>query len=471
MTKWSLLRCALPLLILIPAAGASHWAQFRGPNGSGVDSAAGYPAEFSPSKNVVWKTAAPFGQSSPVVAGDRLYITAGENGALLTLCIDAKTGRELWRQEIRPERPHKIYSANDPASPTPVADESGVVAFFPDFGLAAYTPEGKDLWSLPLGPFKNFYGMAASPILAQDLLVLVCDQQSGSFLLAVDRATGRQRWKTDRPAATVGWATPMVFQPSQGPPQLIVLGSTRLDSYYLATGESRWWTPLGSTGALGTPVANGDTVLVSTLSTNEPWMPPFETVLEKYDKDRDRHLSQQEFAADPYLGDQFGWIDGDSDNSITAQEWNTARAMGMGDYGAVAIRPADAEGKLDPQAVRWRFQKNLPFIPAPLVYNDVYYMVRNGGIITSLDAATGQLFKEGRSAEALGEYFASPVAADNKIFLASGEGKVTVLAAAAEWQVLGVNDLGDEIRATPALSEGRIYIRTRGALYCFGASW
>jgi outer membrane protein assembly factor BamB len=121
-------------------------------------------------------------------------------------------------------------------------------------------------------------------------------------------------------------------------------------------------------------------------------------------------------------------------------------------------------------AVRWRFKKNLPYIPAPLIYQDVYYMVRTGGIVTSLDPATGRLLKEGRSRDAMGEYCASPVAAGNKLFVASAEGKMTVLKAAAEWEILAVNDLGDEIHATPALSGGRIYVRTHDILYCFGAA-
>ncbi len=180
----------------------------------------------------------------------------------------------------------QIFRANDPASPTPAADEDGVIVFFADFGLAAYTPDGKDRWTLPLGPFKNFYGMAASPILTGDMLVLVCDQQEGSFLLAVDRKTGRQRWKTAREGAIIGWATPMVFRPAggTGPAQLIVLGSTRLDSYSLDTGERRWWMPLGSGGALGTAVASGETLFVSTLSSSEPLMPTFDSVLQQYDK-------------------------------------------------------------------------------------------------------------------------------------------------------------------------------------------
>ncbi len=468
--NWRPLFFALPLLALIAAGADERWTQFRGPNGSGVDSATGYPVEFSPSKNVVWKKTVPYGQSSPVVAAGRVYFTASEGDKLLTICLDAKTGRQLWQREIQRKKAHQIFRANDPASPTPVADENGVVVFFADFGLAAYMPDGKDRWTVPLGPFKNFYGMAASPIVAGNLLIMVCDQQSGSFLLALDRKTGRQRWKTDRAAATIGWATPMVYRPANGPAQLIVLGSTRLDSYYLDTGEPLWWMPVASSGGVGIPVATNDTVLVATLSSSEPWMPTFDSVLATYDKDHDGRLSHDEFKGDKDLGEHFGWIDADSDGFVTAKEWNDARNMGDGEFGAVAIHPGQAQGKLEPASVRWRFKKNLPFIPAPLVYQNVYYMVRDGGIITSLDPATGQLLKEGRTRDALGEYYASPVAAENKLYLSSTEGKITVLKAAGEWEVLAVNDMGDEVHATPALSGGRIFVRTHGFLYCFGVS-
>ena len=465
-------RLASVLALLAAGAGSLHaqWPQFRGPNGSGVDAGAGYPVAFSPTSNVVWKAAVPYGQSSPVVAGRHMYLTASEGDRLLTICLDATTGRELWRREIRRERAHTIFYANDPASPTPAADDEGVVVFFADFGLAAYTPEGKDRWTVPLGPFKNFYGMAASPILAGDLVVMICDQQTGSFALALDRKTGRQRWKTERVGGTVGWATPMVFRPagSTAPAQLIVLGSTRLDSYTLETGQPRWWMPLGSGGAVGTAVANGDMLMVSTLSTTEPWMPAFATVLATYDKDKDGRLSQEEYKGDKDLGEHFGWIDTNTDGIVTTAEWNTARTMGLGEYGAVAIRPETAQGKIDPASVLWRFKKNLPYIPAPLVYKGVFYMVKDGGIVTSLDPATGKPIKEGRSREALGEYYASPVAAEDKIFLSSVEGKITVLKAGGQWEVLGVNDLGEEVHATPALSGGRLYVRTRSLIYCFG---
>ena len=168
------------------------------------------------------------------------------------------------------------------------------------------------------------------------------------------------------------------------------------------------------------------------------------------------------------MGEHFGWVDIDGDGVITDAEWNTTRNLGTGEYGAIAVRPGAARGKLDASAVQWRFQKNLPYIPAPLLYENVLYLVKTGGIVTSIDPATGRTLKEGRSPGALGEYFASPVAAEGKVFLANTEGKVTVLKAAGAWEVMEVNDLGEEIHATPALSGGRIYVRTRSSVYCFG---
>ena len=446
----------------------AQWSQFRGPNGSGVGAGAGYPVSFSPTSNVIWKSAIPFGQSSPVLAGNHLYVTASVGDQLVTICLDATTGRELWRRQLKRARTQKVYKANDPASPTPAADDQGVVAFFPEYGLVAYTADGKDRWTMPLGPFNSFYGMSASPVLADGLVVLLCDQRSGSFIVALDRATGRSRWTQERVGAVEGWATPMVFRPAAGGVQLIVPGTTRIDSYTLSDGKPRWWMPQGSGGSMGTAVASGDTLFFSTTGSMEPSMPAFDSYLAKYDKDKDGRLSLQEFSADKEMGEHFGWGDADKDNFLTVAEWNTIRNLGVGDFGAIAVRPGDAVGKLDGSAVLWRFKKNLPYIPAPLLYQDVVYLVKDGGIVTSLAAKTGEALKTGRSGNALGEYFASPVAADGKVFLANVEGKVTVLKAGAQWDVLGTNDLGEEIHATPALSGGRIYIRTKGSVYCFG---
>jgi outer membrane protein assembly factor BamB len=458
--------CLVVTLSAVPAG--AQWGQFRGPNGSGVGGDAGYPTEFSPSKNVVWKTAIPDAPSSPVVVGGRVFLTASLGDQLVTIHLDATTGKEVWRRQVPRARTHKIYPSNHAASPTPAADEAGVVAFFPDFGLVAYANDGTEAWRHPLGPFKNFYGMAASPIVVDGMVLLVCDQSAGAFLIALDRTSGRVRWKTERAGRNVGWATPMVFRPPGQPAQLVVLGSAHVDGYDLASGQPRWWMRVASQGGIAVPVASGDTVLISTLAGTEPWMPEFGPTIEKYDQNKDGRLSEAEFKPDADLGEHFGWLDANSDGVVDQAEWAAAREMGVGEFGVLAIRPGAARGQLRPDAIRWRFQKNLPFIPAPLIYQDVVYMVRSGGIITSLDVATGAMLKEGRTRTALGEYEASPVAADGKVFLASGEGKITVLRAAAQWEMLGVNDVGGQIRATPALSGGRLYVRTRDALYCFG---
>jgi hypothetical protein len=243
------------LAALAPAALGAQWPQFRGPNGAGTGDGTGYPVEFSPASNVAWKAAVPYGQSSPVIAGNRLYVTARTSGSLLTIAFDPTTGRQLWRRSVGRERPMPMYKANDPASPTPAADAEGVVSFFAEFGLVAYGADGRVRWTHPMGPFVNFYGMAASPILAGGLVIQLVDQLTGSYLVALDRATGAVRWRTDRPGASIGYATPIVFRPSPDRTDLIVIGSTRLDAYDLASGTARWWTPVATGGSIGVALA------------------------------------------------------------------------------------------------------------------------------------------------------------------------------------------------------------------------
>ena len=158
----------------------ADWPRFRGPNGAGVDeSSTNLPSEFGPAKNVFWKASAPFGRSSPILAGNRLYLTASEGDLLVTLCYNAADGKLLWRREVKSVHKQKVFRANDAASPSAAADGQNVYVFFADFGLVSYTKDGKARWRHALGPFDNFYGMASSPVVEGDLVLLKASRTTG----------------------------------------------------------------------------------------------------------------------------------------------------------------------------------------------------------------------------------------------------------------------------------------------------
>lgn len=451
------------LLLLLPLYGGD-WPRFRGPNGAGVGEAVAIPAEFGPGKNQEWKSAVPFGQSSPVVTGGRVFLAGSEGGQLLTLAYDVKTGRELWRRAIRPPSIKSIYKANDPAAPTPATDRRNVYVFFADFGLVAYSLDGKEMWRHPLPPTTNFYGIGGSPVVANGLVVMLCDQMRASYVVALDAGTGKQRWRRERPEVQDGWSVPVVYRD-----QLILVGSSRVDSYQLSTGEGRWWFPLASNGSMGTPVIHGETLLVTASGSEAPWMPTFAATAAKLDKNGDGLVSVEEAKGETDWFEHFGWVDADRNGQLDGKEWEEARALGTGDYGAVAL-PLDGRGKLDRGVARWRLKRNLPYIPSALLYDGVFYLVKSGGIITSVNPETGAILKQGRTNGALGEYFASPVAAGGRIYAVSCEGKLTVLKAGAQWEILATNEFGEEVFATPAIGDGRLLVRTRGHLYSFGGA-
>ncbi len=450
------------VFVLACASLHAQWDRFRGPNGSGVSKEENLPAEFGPAKNVAWKVAVPFGRSSPVAAGGRIFLTAVDGGKLTTLAWDAASGRELWRRVLPRMREQPVYKANDAASPTPAAGPDAVYVFFPDSGLAAYSFDGKELWRHPLGPFDSFYGIASSPVFAGGSVYLLCEQASDSFLLAVDAKTGRQRWKTARPGGLDGWSSPVVHGE-----RLLIFGTTRMEAFFLATGERDWWIPISSNGSLGTPVIFGETVIVAASGSDQPWMPTWDATLAKLDKNRDGRLSHEECKDEKDWFEHFGWVDSNHDRFLSGAEWNAARSLGAGEYGLLAIA-LGGKGRLPESAVRWRVKRGVPYVPAPLAYEGAIFMIKDGGLFTALDPATGAAVKQGRAPGAGGQYLASPVAADGKVYTVSEEGKFTVWKAGS-WEPLASNDMGEECHATPAIANGRIFVRTRSSLYAFQA--
>lgn len=468
------------LISPLTTTAADEWMQFRGPNGSGVSPTKNLPAEFGPTKNVVWKTELPAGHSSPVLTKDRVFVTAHTDQKLMVICLDRKTGKILWQREVPRSREGRLQNVNGPASPSPVTDGSNVYVFFQDFGLSSFDSAGKERWKLPLGPFNMFYGFGASPILVDDKLILPVDQDSpSSYLLAVDKNTGKVSWKVDRPVVISGYSTPIIYQPPQGPRQIIVPESFQLSAYSVADGKRVWW--VRGLACEMKSIASHDSEYLYINGWGFPQNQPgqqvkttgFEEALAVYDKDKDHMIAKSEVAAntggpmDKMLSAAFEAFDMDRNEKLDTRDWEVFRAMMASENGLLAIKMG-GEGDQTANAIRWRYQKPVPQVPSTLLYQGVLYMINDSGILISFDPITGNVLKQGRLHGAIDKYFSSPVAADDKVFLIGQGGQVSVLKAAGDWQVLAVNELDDECFATPAIADGKIYIRTRSALYCFG---
>ncbi|HET7114291.1 MAG TPA: PQQ-binding-like beta-propeller repeat protein, partial [Pyrinomonadaceae bacterium] len=397
------------------AARTNEWLQFRGPNGTGVADGFALPADIGPGKNVAWKTAVPFARSSPVVTADRVFLTASEGDKLITLALDRKTGKVLWRRDVVRARHMEIYKANDAASPSPASDGKNVYAFFGELGLISYGPDGKERWRLPLGPFNSFYGMGGSPVLAGNTLVMVCDHRNDSFIIAVDARDGKVLWKKSR-VNFEGYSTPAIYKPNDGPPQVVVLGSNSVDSYSLDKGERLWWVSRIGAYPKGVPVFGNDMVYVIGEGGDQSFLPSFDETLKQYDKDKDQKTSREEMKAHAEAYEHFGWLDANNDGYVDRAEYDFVRNSTVLGHGLTAVRLA-GQGDVTSSNVVWRVQKAYPNIPAPLIYRGVMYLMKEGGIVSSLDPASGQILKQGRTPNALEEYYASPVAADGKIYV------------------------------------------------------
>ena len=471
------LRLICLLLPAIPYAQADDWTRFRGPNGSGISNETGIPAEFGPEKNVVWKTPLPDGLSSPVFNPESIFVTGFEADKLYTIAMDRKTGRVRWRREIVRDRVGPLRPPNTPASPSPVTDGENVYSFFQDFGLISYGPDGNERWRVPLGPFNNPFGMGASPVLAGDRIIQVLDGETDSFMLAVDRNSGKTLWRVERPDVARGYSTPVLWDPKDGTgQQVIVAGSYELRAYSVETGEKIWWVRALTWQLKPTPVIDGDTIYVlgwagSADLGQQQEVPPLDQVLSQHDKDGNGKLSRDEALGPIDERTLKAWeeLDLDRDGFLGERDW-TAYQLKRSVVNSMQAIQLGGKGDTTKTAVKWQHYKSLPNVPSPLLYDGIVYLVKDGGIVTALDAATGEVRKQGRLRDSMDRYFSSPVAADGKVFMASEPGVVSVLKAGPDWDVIEANDMGEEIHATPVILDGRIYLRTKSALYCFADS-
>ncbi len=474
------------LIAVGPVVGASeNWTRFRGPNGTGVSTATNLPVEFGPNKNVKWKTPLPHGHSSPVVTDTHIFLTAHspekDTYKLFVIALDRKTGKLLWQHEVPRRQAGRRENVNGPASPSPVTDGANVYAFFQDFGLISFTAGGQERWRLPLGPFNMFYGFGASPILEEELLILPVDQDSDPYLLAVDAKTGKQRWKVSRPHVISGYSTPTIWRPATGGAQILIPESFQLTAYSVADGKKVWWVrglacEMKSVASIDdtTVYVNGWGFGQNQAGTQIPTV-DFAAGLKIYDANGDGFVGRDEINGtgpmDRMLRPTYGYdaFDGNRDGKLNAQEWDVFRSMLGAENGLMAIT-LGGSGDMTSTAVKWKYLRPVPQVPSTVLYQGVLYMVNDSGILLSFNPATGDVIKQGRLKGAIDKYFASPIGADGKVWLASQDGTISVVSAKGDWEMIQVNALDDEVFATPVPGDGELFVRTRSALYSFGVT-
>jgi outer membrane protein assembly factor BamB len=452
-----------------------EWPQFRGSDGLGIGTGKP-PVEFGPEKNLLWKIDAPRGHSSPCVVGNKIFLTGLDETKLVTLCLDRRTGRELWRavapaEKIEPT--HRIASA---ASPTPCSDGERVYVYFGSYGLLAYGLDGTELWRKPMPTPLVEFGTGTSPILVDGKIILVCDQDMDSFLLAVDASTGRDVWRTPRPGFLRSFSSPFLWK-HHGAAEIVVTGSIWVKSYAINDGREIWACRGIARVSNATPVSGDGVLLVSSWNVGGDAgeriaLAPFDEFLAANDKNHDGVLTLDEFPPGP-LKDRFSQIDVNKDGHVTREEYEHARDLfAQATNQLFAIKPG-GHGDITDTHVAWKVSRHLPYVSSPLCYHGRVYAVKNGGLASCYDAATGATIYQAERLDAPGDYYSSAVAADDRVYVASQKGVVSVIDArseAAQLHVLAHNDLGEPIFSTPAILDGHIYLRTEKHLYAFGAT-
>lgn len=469
-------RLALASLLLFSASAlAEDWPQFRGPNGGIAVGNQPLPVEIGPEQSVIWKTELPPGHSSPAIVGKRIFLTAvRDKEHLETICLDRQSGKVMWRVEAPHKTLEQIHGIGSYAQPSPAADKERVVVLFGSSGLYCYDHDGRQLWHKEMGPFNDEFGAAASPIIVDGRVILGQDHDTGSFLAAFDVKTGDQRWRTDRSEFSRNYCTPFIWEVG-GKKQIVMAGTLRVAGYDFETGQELWTVRGLSRVVCMTPAIGPDNSLIVAgwSAGGEPGerisLEPFEDFTAQYDADKTGTLNEKEVSNSTALKTRFVQCDRDKSGQITKAEYDEFQNLFDKSQNLVmAIKPGGS-GDVSESHVLWRFEKFVPFCASPLYYDGRVFTIKDSGIFNCLDAATGESHKTGRVTGTT-NYYSSPVGGDGKVYLLSQRGTLSVVSAADQWQVLHSAEFGEEGYATPALVDGRIYLRTSGHLYCFGTA-
>lgn len=398
------------LLGLLSAATvqAENWPRFRGPDGLGISEDATIPEKWT-EKDVAWSVELPgVGHCSPVVWGEHLFVTsATDEGKSRTLyCLDSASGKIRW-SKTEQFATNKLHAKNSFASSSPATDGERVYVPFADdanYALLAYDLEGNLSWKVSLGPLKSQHGLGVSPIVFEDLVILPNDQDGPSSVVAFDRRNGKQVWKTDREAREASYATPIIVELSGSKPQLICVS--------------------GATG----------------MTSLDPWTGELNW--------KTKPLPQRTVASPAFAG---GLI-----YVTCGQGGKGTRLIGVDPTG---------HGDVEESHVKVRRDKGLPYVPTIVGYGDWIFFWNDNGVVSCYDARTQEPVWEKRVG---GNYSGSPIIVAGKLYCIDESGQVVVLAAGPKFEELGVTPLGDASHSTPAVANGRLYLRTFHKLTCVG---
>jgi outer membrane protein assembly factor BamB len=449
------------------SAGAPSF--FRSDRGH-ADGDAPLPDNLDAPGAQAWRTELEPGHSSPVVCDNRIFLTTCNTAGseLATVALNAETGALLWRQAVHVDKMEATHPIGSPATPTPASDGSRVFSFFGSRGLFAYALDGRPLWDVPMGPFQDEYGAGSSPIVVNDLVIVNQDHDVDCFVAAFDAATGKLRWKTPRPDAVRSYATPTVWD-HNGRTELLIAGALQLTAYDPANGKPLWWVNGLARIVIPTPAVDGKRIYVASWTPGGDagkriTLPTWAVAVAQWDDNHDGKLSQTEIK-DREILDRFFRMDLNQDGVLDESEWvRHAAVFQKAQNSLLALEPSGS-GDVTDSAVKWKHAKGVPYVASPVVTRTGLWMVKEGGIVTHLDAS-GKVLAEERAAGG-GGYYASAVAGDGKVYMVGEQGVLTVVADTPEWRVAGSHDFHEKIYATPALRDGRLFVRTEKALYCF----
>ena len=476
------------LLLILRQTPAGDWAQFRGPGGLAVADDTPIPTDFGPGKRELWKVTLPAGHSSPCIVGERIFVTGYEGGQDVLVALARKDGKLLWTKsfEGKPD-PQYFHPDAAPVLSTPVSDGERVIASFGNYGVVALDLAGKLLWEKRLAQPSFAFGVGSSPLLYDGILVLSRDGAAEGGLLGLDVTDGSELWRITRLAFGESHGTPFLWSNSERV-ELVIGGTGKLCSYDPGTGEPLWSVGGLTTFSCTTPTADADTLYYAAWSTPDAkgqsfWEAAFDRSLDvtaaevadvsllfkRLDQDADGKIVLAEVPESRFK-DAFSFVDRDQDGTWTLKEFQDLEqsSPSTGENLMVAV-PRGLEGDGGPERARWSHKRGLPYVSSPLLYRGRVWLTQAGGLVSALDAKSGEPIIDRERLSDRAEYYLSPVGAAGHVLVGSAEGTLYLLAAdAKELTIEHTATLPEGLFATPAILGGIVYLRTATTLYAFG---